>query len=214
MSGKLSRLLYHARHGQPIFPCHWVGEDGICSCGEAGCKSPGKHPLVSNGFYTASTDQEQIRAWHEKGPLANWALRTGKIIVIDIDPRNNGDVSWDGLRTDHPEPLETIRVKSGGGGTHYWFASADGMVIDSKEGVWLGMDVKAAGGYVLIPPSKTKVEYRFEIGPNDVPELPEPPDWILDKLNHRQKSEIQLSAARTVRQGEKHQTLITMAAKM
>lgn len=54
----------------------------------------GKVPFKdSNGFQDATTNEEQIRAWWTKRPLANIGLATGNVsgvIVIDIDPRHQG----------------------------------------------------------------------------------------------------------------------------
>ena len=33
----------------PVAPAHYILPDGGCSCGNAECASPGKHPLTANG---------------------------------------------------------------------------------------------------------------------------------------------------------------------
>ena len=41
---------YAQRQEWSVFPCHTVNSDGICSCGNPECDSPGKHPLTQHGF--------------------------------------------------------------------------------------------------------------------------------------------------------------------
>ena len=124
---KLTKLEFYCMRDIPIFPLAWM-VNGRCSCADEKCPSPGKHPLVSGGFYAASIEIEQVKAWHEKFPLANWGMRTGDkekggsgIAVVDIDPRNNGDTTWEILREENPGPIETVTVATSGGGQHLWF---------------------------------------------------------------------------------------------
>ncbi len=169
---KFSRLSYYCNHGWPIFPLQWMEEE-LCSCGSTSCKSPGKHPLVSRGFKAASTDIDQVHAWHNKWPLANWGMRTGDIktggagiLVVDIDTKSGGFETWELLRNEHLEPIETVTVATGGGGQHFWFIYPPGMDIRSGAGVLgPGIDIRANGGYVVVPPSRTSQDYRFLLNP-------------------------------------------------
>ena len=170
-----------------LFPVHWITNTGACSCGK-NCNSPGKHPITKTGFKDASTDPEQIQAWQSRYPSCNWGARTGEkdkggsgFFVIDIDKKSGGPETWEALRTDHPEPIETITAKTGGGGYHYYFIQPDGLDIRNKTNAWPGIDVRGNGGYVLIPPSVTIEPYTFELSP-EVTELDEAPDWILEHL--------------------------------
>jgi putative DNA primase/helicase len=212
---KLRQLNYFVGHAWPIFPCHWV-EDGHCSCGGNKC-APGKHPLTKNGFYAATLDFEQVKAWHEHYPLANWGMRTGAaeeggagIIVIDIDNKSGGFETWDMLREEHPEPLETVTSATGNGGQHLWFAYPPGVDIKSGAGVLgKGIDIRANAGYIIIPPSVTNNQYRFELNPDNTP-LAELPGWILTALNGRVTHRI----AGEIHQGERHQALVQVAGSM
>ena len=118
-----------------IFPIHWLTESGECSCGK-NCNSPGKHPLTRNGFKDATNDRNKLKAWHERYPVCNWGVRTGSqdtggsgFFVIDIDKKNNGLETWEGLTIDHLEPIETSMVKTEWGGKHLYFKQPDGLDI-------------------------------------------------------------------------------------
>jgi hypothetical protein len=217
---KLSKLEYFIGHGWPIFPVYWLN-DGQCSCGKVDCKSPGKHPLVDRGFYSATTEELKILEWHSKWPKANWGMRTGDkyiggsgVLVIDIDNKSDGFKTWDLLREENPTPIETVSVASGNGGEHLWFIYPDGLAISSSQGILgKGIDVRANEGYVLIPPSQTTGLYKFEINPDEV-QLANLPDWILisldgggKKFQHKQLPDI-------VDQGQRHQSLLTVAGSL
>jgi hypothetical protein len=193
---KSKNLSYYLQRRWAIFPCHWV-EDGKCSCHNEKCKSPGKHPITPNGFRDATTDPATVKRWHEKYPLANWGARTGDIqdggsgfVVVDIDLKSGGPATWEQLREEHSAPLQTVTVRTGGGGTHLFFKYPSGHMIKSSTGAWAGIDIRANGGYVLIPPSITSQRYTFELNPTET-EIEELPDWILSKLDgHPRNAEV------------------------
>jgi len=173
-----ARLVYYLQRGWPIFPCE-VG---------------GKKPLTPHGFKDASTNYNQVKVWLEQFQLANWGVRCGDtsqggagLVVVDIDLKSGGPATWEQLRKEHSEPLETVTVRTGGGGSHLYFKYPTGHVIKSGTGVLgPGIDVRADGGYVILPPSKTKQPYIFELAPEDTP-IVDLPTWLLAKLNSNTK---------------------------
>src|SRR5689334_12672409 len=75
-----------------------------------------KRPLTTRGYRDATTDRDQIEEWAERYPNCNWAVATGQrsgIVVIDIDPRNGGNLN--GLADKLPK---TLTHATGGGGQH------------------------------------------------------------------------------------------------
>jgi Bifunctional DNA primase/polymerase, N-terminal len=144
--------LWYAANGFPVFPVH-CAPNGRCSCGESDCEHPGKHPHTRNGFKDATTDREQIVRWWRDWPDANIAIPTGKVsglLVVDIDPRNGGNESWDSFIAKHGPSPPTAEQLSGGGGRHIAFS--DPGVRAPKE-LAPGIDVKSAGGYIIVAPS-------------------------------------------------------------
>jgi hypothetical protein len=67
-----------------------------------------------------------VTRWHKKHPGAFWRMATGPkkengagLVVIDIDNHDqnkNGFVTCEQLREEHSDPIETVTVKTGGGG--------------------------------------------------------------------------------------------------
>ena len=131
----LAAALKYADSGLLIFPCN-----------------DKKRPLVNGGFYAATTDKAQIRAWWDEWPTALIGMPTGdatKTCVLDIDVKSGVDgyasiLDW--------ETLSPVIVQTRSGGAHIYFSN-DPDVRNSAGKVAPGVDVRATGGYVIIPPS-------------------------------------------------------------
>jgi hypothetical protein len=145
--------LEYTRRGLAVFPVHHPRAGG-CSCGRAACSDAGKHPvgrLAPHGFKSASRERGPVTAWWDAEPKANIAIVTGgDIAVLDVDPRNGGDETLRRLLAEHGALPDTATSATGGNGTHYWFRKRR-MLRSGKLGP--GLDLKADGGYVLVPPS-------------------------------------------------------------
>jgi len=128
----------------------WSAHDGHCACGRPNCQSPGKHPVrefTPHGLKDATTASDVIRSWVNNRRLVNIGIRTGPesgIWVLDVDPRDGGDVS---LRKLGPLP-ETATVRTGGGGRHFFFQYPSGVVVHNHNTGKLGsgLDVRAKMG--------------------------------------------------------------------
>ena len=183
---KLKKLAWYVKRNWPIFPtAHFI--NGVCSCGKNDCSGPGKHPITTHGHKDASLDIEQIKAWHDQFPDANWGMPTGeitKLCVIDIDKlggkhKADGLATWDQLREEHSDPIQTVSVRSGGGGLQLWFKYPDGHKVKTGPNV-LGPGIDIPINYVIVPGvSKTDAPYIFELSPADT-EIQELPAWILE----------------------------------
>jgi hypothetical protein len=184
----LGAALDLVRLGLAVLPLHSVrraGDKLVCTCGTVECDSAGKHPiaeLVPHGFKDASRDPRVVARWFARYPNANVGLRTGDIVVVDVDPRHRGDVTLANLEREHgPLPL-SWRSITGGAGLHAFFAAPAGQVTKGRLG-W-GIDFKGtSGGYVVVPPSRhaSGRRYVWENDPRDVPLAPLPL-WIIKAL--------------------------------
>ncbi|RKR91770.1 bifunctional DNA primase/polymerase-like protein [Micromonospora pisi] len=107
-------------------------------------------------------------------------MRTGTasgLVVVDIDPRNGGDTAMRNLIVAGLLPA-TAHVVTGSGGRHLYYQHPGTPIPCSqgKPGMGLGpgIDVKADGGYVVLPPSvhpATGRRYRWIPG-RQVEEMP------------------------------------------
>lgn len=151
----------------PVLPLHTPLSFNQCSCNKKDCRSIGKHPRTFNGLKDASVDPDMIQWWWRQWPQANIGIVTGsqsKLVVIDVDPRHQGDKSWDVFCRENPVP-PTLKSLSGGGGFHLFFRSE--VAIKNKTGLLPGVDVRAEGGYIVAPGSlhASQAHYMWESDP-------------------------------------------------
>lgn len=177
-------LRYSSEYGYAVFPCHTIDAAGGCTCGNAKCKSPGKHPRTAHGFKDASKDAAQITSWWSQWLDANIAIATGPvsgIIVVDVDSQKGGDTNELFVGDVDFTIFTTRRVRTGGG-THYYYKYPVGSNISiSASQLAKNIDIRGDGGYVIAPPSKhvSGTPYRW-ISEQEMLEFPKA--WI-DKLN-------------------------------
>lgn len=155
--------------GIEVFPLHSI-RDGRCTCGRD-CPSPGKHPLLGlahrqddprrhtcrgecgrlgHGLHDATTDPGQIGEWLARAPWCNWGGRPPVgVIVVDIDPRNNGHVELAKLEKVNGRLPDTLTAETGSGGEHRWLTYHG----PTRGKLCTGVDIKANSGYVVLPPA-------------------------------------------------------------
>jgi hypothetical protein len=213
---QLDAALEYAARGWHLFPVHTARqtESGPrCSCGKGNCKHLGKHPRTKHGVNDATTDEPTIREWWRKCPDANIGIATGAksgFVVLDIDPRHRGDASLAEWVKAHGELPETITVRTGGGGLHYYF-NASGWSRVKNAAIAPGIDIKATGGYIVAPPSMhasgRPYEWREGWSPHEVA-LAEAPEWLLTRAKPpKKKSKVKREAGQLGRMGQLGQSV-------
>jgi len=146
-AGALASALAYARHGWPVFPC------------KPGAKEPG----TPRGFKDATTSPERIRAWWRAEPARNVAIATGSPgpDVLDVDVRADGDGygGYDRLRRAGllDGALAIVATPSGGLHAYYTGTAQRCGRLPARH-----LDFKAAGGYVVAPPSQAGGR-RYEV---------------------------------------------------
>ena len=73
------------------------------------------------------------------------------VLVLDIDPRNDGPATLRSLEARYGPLPPTLGVYTGGGGEHRYFVAEPGHARRSSIGP--GLDIKHAGGLLVAPPS-------------------------------------------------------------
>lgn len=117
--------------------------------------------------------------------------RVSNVIVLDIDPRHGGDKT-----IADKEISDTWTVKTGGGGTHYYFTYPDiGNKAKNFTGDKVGLpgvDLRADGGMAYAPPSQHPSGNRYEfvegLAPWEV-ELASPPEWLMEIIKRRSSND-------------------------
>jgi hypothetical protein len=142
----LDQALGLAGFGWPVFPC-----------------LPGqKVPATEHGFRDASVDPDQIRRWFTHHPDRNLAIATGApgpdVLDVDVHASGDGFLAYHTLaRAGLIDGAATV-IRTPSGGLHVYFAGS-AQRCGRLPGCHL--DFRAAGGYVLVPPSRIDGEpYR------------------------------------------------------
>lgn len=174
----LADALSLASRGWRLLPVHPIAFDGSCGCG-GDCAAAGKHPRLPAWQKHASADPADVREWWNRGD-AGVGVATGAesgVVVIDLDPRHGGDVSFADLLRERGERIETLRVATGGGGYHLYFKAPE-QRIGNRAGVLPGVDVRGEGGFVVGPgsPHASGTNYRID---RDIEPI-EMPGWLID----------------------------------
>jgi len=106
----------------------------------------------------------------------------GFLVVVDVDVRNGGDDSLKALEEKHDNLPNTMVVKTGGGGRHYYFVSKARV---GKGKLAPGIDIQGHGSYVVGPGSVHESGQTYEIIERD--ELAQLPNWIPEQMKHPDK---------------------------
>jgi hypothetical protein len=192
-NNKLDAALDYGASGRRVIPLHSTNARGLCSCSKGtACSQPGKHPryetgTLENGSKSATTDPEIIRGWWRRWPTANiGGVIPDDEVVIDIDRGRYGFGSFDELQHVHGELPETETTLTGRGGQQLRFKIPAGVRVNSgndKFGLQ-GVDIKAAGSYVVLPPSITEGPYERQVSG---PPVQLPTRW-LEALSEPQRA--------------------------
>ena len=216
----IDAALGYARLGWAVLPMASVDENGLCRCTKGeDCQSSGKHPLVKWSHISKPASEEQIVNWWSKSPHAGLGILTGGIsgiFVLDVDDRNGGYDSLYSLEQTHGSLPNTVSVKTGGGGQHYYFR-ANGLQIPGRIGLRPGIDIKGERGYVVAPPSlhKSGRVYEWDCHPDEV-QIADPPEWLIDLIIKTEKWREPEGghSDETIPEGKRNATLTSLAGTM
>ena len=131
-------------------------------------KCKGECGRPGHGVHDASSDPETIGGWWQRWPAANIGLALGDdLVAFDVDPRHGGTL--DALLKLGLDPSETVTQRTAGGGWHVLYAKPHGWQLVGAIPHVPGIDVLAAGRYIVASPSTVNGKpYRWERDPLDV----------------------------------------------
>lgn len=142
-----SYALELAAKGVPVFPC----------------VPNGKRPLTTRGLHDASSLPADLRAWARQHPRANLGMPTGiasGFLVVDVDCKAGvpGIASLQAAERILGVLPRDLISRTPSGGYHLWFTMPSVEIRNSAGKLGHleapGVDIRAEGGYVLIPPSR------------------------------------------------------------
>lgn len=173
-------LDYSRNRGWYVYPTCWPDASGACGCGmhRDGTTKAGKQPLVKGAFNASSIDEETIRDWGRRWPLANIGVSLGHSGIVALDPDTQAAID----EVENSDLPATAVVRTGKG-RHYYFTRPPGcpqtrLIHTGTSGQ---IDILTTGGLIL-PPSLHYTGARYE-WITDVPSLPNglpfmPDSWL------------------------------------
>ena len=180
-----------------------------------------KTPLITDWPNKASIDPPTIREWWARNPGANIGIACGpsKLVVVDCDVKNpaaDGLESWLDLKTEYHIDDATVTQKTPSGGEHILYYANGHGIHNSSGKLAPGIDIRADGGYIVVPPSITPAgEYAWEVTyhPTSTKVLPLPPPLIslLAKQNIHTQAE---PVPNSIFKGQRNDVLTSLAGTM
>lgn len=144
-----------------------------------------KVPLVRwEAYQSRRASEVEIEAWFQQWPDANVGVVTGEVsnlVVLDVDPQHGGSESLRELEQTHGTLPPTIEAVTGGGGRHLYYAFPL-HPLRNRAGLAPGIDLRAEGGMVVVPPSMhpsgRAYQWVADHGPGERAPASMPP-WLL-----------------------------------
>jgi Bifunctional DNA primase/polymerase, N-terminal len=136
-----------------------------------------KSPMINNWQNEATTCAATFSQWFKAWPEANMGGTTDDKLVIDIDPRNGGEATFEFLQMVNDFP-DTAESNTQSGGKHLIYVLPHGVrVKGGAHKLGPGVDVKSRGGYIALPGSV--IDGRPYTWANDRP-IALAPQWMID----------------------------------
>jgi hypothetical protein len=146
----------------------------------------GKQSTVAwKKFEDTRAERGQVCEWFLSDAPTGVGIVTGAIsnmFVLDVDPKNGGQESLGRLQMKYGTLPDTLRVRTGGGGQHFYFCMPQGVEVRNAADLqgYLGLDIRGNGGYVAAPPSKHPSGKRYKWDTSGAEEPVEAPQWLVD----------------------------------
>jgi hypothetical protein len=197
-NSRLQAAILQAEHGHRVHPCHYITEDGGCSCGKCDPSQHGKHPALTGWQKAASTTETTLRQWWTDQPECNIGIATGPgsdLLIVDIDTR--GKNGFKDLQELDPaglgfDGIKTPKARTGSGGGQLYFAWPTGCKLTTGAGIaGKAIDFRGIGGNAIAPGSANNLgQYKWIVSLTDCGKA-ECPEWLLNFLSEGKASSSQ-----------------------
>lgn len=159
-------------------------------------------------FQSRLPSEEEIVQWFAEWPNANIAIVTGEASGIDVIDFDRGHDPWPPPNRQLPRGLV---VKSPRGGYHLYFRHTMGVTI-SRGALAKKVDVRADGGYIVVPPSIFENNsYTIESGSFSTARDTIAPDWLKKELIACSSNNNKFMPPDVISEGERNDTLFKHA---
>jgi len=198
MSNMIEAALSYIEQGFKVFPV-----------------KPDKKPLTPHGLKDATQTESRVREYWTRWPDAGIALVTNGLVVLDFDAKNGGLKSKAAIEARYDSLPCTRTHRTGGGGEHWIYRNPNGANVRNTVSFagYPGIDLRANGGYIVVPPSPHKNGRRYEI--LDDNEIAPAPDWLINLATKKRLEAWQTSSdSELIPEGERNSRLTSIAGSM
>ena len=174
---------------------------------------PDKKPLTKHGLKDTTQTKLGVREYWGKRPTAGIGLVTDGLVVLDFDAKKGGLESKAAIEAQYGPLPRTRTHRTGGGGLHYIYRNSNGADIRNTVGLggYQGVDLRANGGYIVVPPSPHESGKRYEV--LDACEIAPTPDWLMELATKKRPAQAGLEG-QTIAEGQRNARLISLAGTM
>lgn len=198
--------LAYAAKGVPVFPCGAQKKPRIKKCelceeagrlpGDAEYLACAATPRDGHGLYDGNVDPERIARWWSRWPNAMIGTPTAGHLVVDLDVDPDQPMrSWDWwcsvAEPNGWQPNDTLMVATPSTGVHIWWRQPRGAgVRNSASKVTPFVDIRADGGYAILPPSANHegayewLNLEWDEGTSEIATAP---PWLVDLCTRAQR---------------------------
>ncbi len=176
--------------------------------------NPNKTPLTEHGFKDATQLQRMVRKYWSKWPNAGIAIVTEGLIVLDFDAKNGGLESKNTIEARYGLLPRTRTHRTGGGGLHFIYRNPSGAAIRNTValGGFPGLDLRANGGYILVPPSLHESGNWYEV--LESPDIAPAPQWVIELAIKKPPAQAGMADEQLIPKGQRNATLASLAGTM
>lgn len=188
LSGDERRQIADTRRSDGVDPRPWLLDYAGLGWHVFPTLRESKRPLV-HWPTEATTSLDQLDEWIEKWPGCGWAVNVGmsQLWVVDCDSEE-GSLEWCAHVLAHEEKPGIVCVsRTGGGGMHYFYRDPFAQGVQSVRRFGEHFDTRAAGGYVVVPPTLHASGHRYEWLCPPTKALTRIPEWVVDEWHPRSK---------------------------
>jgi hypothetical protein len=153
-------------------------------CAVFPCVERGKTPATVHGVLDATVDANAISAWWGANASLNIGVATGAasgLFIVDVDAED-GEASLRKLEAEYGALPATVEVITGNGRHVYLRMPPDTEIRNSASRVAPNVDIRATGGYVLVPPSMHPSGRRYAWSVDSASTIADAPAWLVNRI--------------------------------
>jgi hypothetical protein len=149
----LKAALLYAAKGLPVVPLHSKKMGGGCTCGNADCDKPGRHPRTEHGVRDATTNRELIKKYWATWPNAKIGIATGVdagIIAVVVDGEL-GRSSLQELEDRNTQLPKTVIIRAGKKRIYFFRIGGAARLHHPTKRLGNGITIRGNGQFVVAP---------------------------------------------------------------